>query len=63
VTLDINGNNTNSNNNNSVSNGGSGGCLLNFNKESGKITVVKSGSNPTPITSIGNLNIHPFFHI
>ena len=61
--------NSNSNNNNSVTSSSSSssgsGCLLNFNKESGKITVVKSGSNPnpTPITAIGNLNIHPFFQI
>ncbi len=60
VTLDI----SNSSNNNSVTSAGSGsGCLLNFNKESGKITVVKSVLNPTPITAIGNLNIHPFFQI
>ena len=42
------------------------GCLLNFNKESGKITVIKSGSNPEPsISPISNLNlnIHPFFHL
>jgi hypothetical protein len=52
-----------SNNSNITSNG----CLLNFNKESGKITVIKTGSttNPTPscsISPISNLNIHPFFH-
>ena len=52
----------------------SSGCLLNFNKESGKITVIKSGSNPIPspspsitpnpsIIPISNLNIHPFFHL
>lgn len=48
TTLDINGPNTGS------------CCLLNFNKESGKVTVVKSEAKP-----IGNLNlnIHPFFHI
>jgi putative phage-type endonuclease len=44
----------------------SNGCLLNFNKESGKITVIKSDTsiNPTPTSSISpisNLNIHPFF--
>ena len=46
----------------------SSGCLLNFNKESGKITVIKTGSttttsHPVPVISpISNLNIHPFFH-
>jgi putative phage-type endonuclease len=47
------------------------GCLLNFNKESGKITVIKTGlANPTPIpipipriSPISNLEIHPFFHL
>jgi hypothetical protein len=34
------------------------GCLLNFNKENGKVTVVKSEAK-----LIGNLNIHPFFQI
>ena len=52
----------------SSSSGSGSGCLLNFNKESGKITVIKSGSNPIPtpspsITPISNLNIHPFFHL
>ena len=43
-----------------ISNSSSGsGCLLNFNKETGKITVIKSGA-PEPIS---NLNIHPFFNI
>jgi putative phage-type endonuclease len=39
----------------------SNGCLLNFNKESGKITVVKKEA----VSIIGNLNlnIHPFFQI
>ena len=52
----------------------SSGCLLNFNKESGKITVIKTGAPPdtstkpatniTPsISPITNLNIHPFFKI
>ena len=48
--------------------GSGSGCLLNFNKESGKITVIKSGAltNPTPtstISPISNFNIHPFFHL
>jgi putative phage-type endonuclease len=59
VTLDI-GNSSNNNSITSSSTSSSSGCLLNFNKESGKITVVKSGSIPTPIS---NLNIHPFFQI
>ena len=43
-----------------ISNSGSGsGCLLNFNKETGKITVIKSGA----AEPISNLNIHPFFNI
>jgi hypothetical protein len=61
VTLDMNDNSVTGNGN---------GCLLNFNKESGKITVVKSGPNPIPIpiSSLNlnlnlNLNIHPFFQI
>jgi hypothetical protein len=37
------------------------GCLLNFNKENGKVTVVKSEAKPN--APIGNLNIHPFFQI
>ena len=48
----------------------SNGCLLNFNKESGKITVVKREAStltkvsPIPIPiPISNLNIHPFFHL
>jgi putative phage-type endonuclease len=43
----------------------SSGCLLNFNKESGKITVIKSDTSTKPAPSISpitNLNIHPFFH-
>jgi len=51
---------------NSSNTSSSSGCLLNFNKESGKITVVKSGAttNPAPsISPITNLNIHPFFHL
>ena len=58
--------------NNNINNLTSSGCLLNFNKESGKITVIKTGStttttttNPTksisPISNL-NLNIHPFFN-
>jgi putative phage-type endonuclease len=52
--------------NSSSSSTSSSGCLLNFNKESGKITVIKTGSKPEPsISPISNLNlnIHPFFHI
>lgn len=50
-------------NSNSTSNSTSNGCLLNFNKESGKITVIKKEAlSPTP-TPITNLNIHPFFNI
>jgi hypothetical protein len=52
----------------------SSGCLLNFNKESGKITVIKTGAPPDTstksatniapsISPITNLNIHPFFKI
>ena len=37
----------------------SNGCLLNFNKDSGKITVVKKEA-PNIIGNL-NLNIHPFF--
>ena len=51
----------------SSSNITSNGCLLNFNKESGKITVIKSETTkltPTPTpTPISNLHIHPFFKI
>ena len=52
----------------SSSSGSGSGCLLNFNKESGKITVIKTGAstNPEPspsISPISNLNIHPFFHL
>ena len=39
----------------------SNGCLLNFNKDSGKITVVKKEA-PNIIGNL-NLNIHPFFHL
>jgi putative phage-type endonuclease len=58
ITTDLNSNNSNITSN---------GCLLNFNKESGKITVIKTGSTiattPVPVISpISNLNIHPFFH-
>jgi putative phage-type endonuclease len=58
INTDLNSNNSNIT---------SSGCLLNFNKENGKITVIKSGAstNPTPtstISPISNLNIHPFFH-
>jgi putative phage-type endonuclease len=52
-------------NNSSSNNITSNGCLLNFNKESGKITVIKS-ETPTTLTKvvpISNLNIHPFFNI
>jgi len=57
--------------NTSSSSSSNSGCLLNFNKESGKITVIKSGATTTPEASINpisnlnlnlNLNIHPFFH-
>jgi putative phage-type endonuclease len=42
----------------------SSGCLLNFNKESCKITVIKSdATNSNPVSPIKNLNIHPFFRI
>ena len=46
-----------------TNNGGitSNGCLLNFNKDSGKITVVKKEA-PNIIGNL-NLNIHPFFHL
>jgi hypothetical protein len=62
ITTDVNSNNSNITSN---------GCLLNFNKESGKITVIKTGSTtttispvPVPVISpISNLNIHPFFHL
>jgi putative phage-type endonuclease len=52
--IDINTSN-NSNSNIITSNG----CLLNFNKDSGKITVVKKEA-PNIIGNL-NLNIHPFF--
>jgi len=68
LTLDINASSSSnssgsngSGSNGSGSNGSGSGCLLNFNKESGKVTVVKSCVEP--IKSIGNLNIHPFFQI
>jgi putative phage-type endonuclease len=42
----------------------SSGCLLNYNKESCKITVIKSDTtNSNPVSPIKNLNIHPFFRI
>ena len=53
--IDICSSNSNSNSNIITSNG----CLLNFNKDSGKITVVKKEA-PNIIGNL-NLNIHPFF--
>ena len=47
---------SNNSNSNSIT---SNGCLLNFNKDSGKITVVKKEA-PNIIGNL-NLNIHPFF--
>jgi len=54
-----------SNISNSSNNITSNGCLLNFNKESGKITVIKSETPTTlaKVSPISNLNIHPFFNI
>jgi hypothetical protein len=54
-----------SNSINSSNNITSNGCLLNFNKESGKITVIKSETSTTlaKVSPISNLNIHPFFNI
>ena len=61
-TIDSSSSNSSSNSSSS-SNITSNGCLLNFNKESGKITVIKKDA-PTPLpTPITNLNIHPFFNI